>query len=149
MNNNRKINEAKHILNMLGVNEINPDEVNARVWALEHLQGDFNISFSEDGTIYYRHNDWTDSVPTILSHKFDHTKYLTSLDACQSLMLEGWQITIHQHNASSFTAIIDKDDKFIMSDELAKTMPIAWLHAILQSYIYTWEQEDENNYRSA
>lgn len=136
MSNMDKTKEAKHILSMLD-GEVNHDEVNGRVGCL-----------LIKGTVFdhVERNGFMVGVFDSEGHHFsqDHLKYMTSLDACQSLMLEGWEYSITRCYAGLFKARVLKHNYDPEFYRRAKTAPPAWLHAILQSYIYTWEQDDEN-----
>jgi len=75
-------------------------------------------------------------------------KYLTSLDACHSIMLEGWKFERLYSIGVCFACslrrrfVLDgvKVDNSALSNPM-KTMPLAWAHAILQSYIWEWKND--------
>ena len=137
MNNIDKIKETKHILTMLDVSEINHDEVNARFWCLtkEYIferQSISSIVFTYKGEVsarYYIGNE--------------RPKFTTSLDACKSLMLKGWYFNLSTGEDGHYVNFGTDDSEYISFVTSKPTLVIAWLQAILQSYIYTWEQENE------
>lgn len=132
MNNTDKIKEAKHILTMIEAGDINHDEINARVSCVV-----FGYKFeklTEYGTII------SDNPKEMMNLK----KFTQSLDACQSLMLEGWLISIQESKvAGGFKCILYYAHLAEVASPHFKIMPEAWLHAILQSYIYEWSNEDD------
>lgn len=123
------------------------DEIDARVWAYLKLQGDFNISFSENsGTIHYRHNSWPKDVHTVLHHTFQHDQYTRSRDALKAIRPEGWVFglayrptngewvfgSFKPESIGKATWIDDNWDDFAEG----KTEELAELHAIIQAIVY-------------
>jgi len=124
MNNEDKIKEAKLILKMLEADEVEHMEVNARVWALSK-----NYPYSKDGVSIYKPHP---------------PNYTTSLDACQSIMRKGWILEIEETQDKTFICNLEKyinSRVYTITSMEFNTMPLAWLHAILQSYIWEWENE--------
>ena len=86
MNNADKIKEAKHILSMLEANEINHNEVNARIWCLYQ---DYTFDNVIGSTVYYNRrllpNGTFCRSSYLLNENLNH-KFVTSLDACMELL---------------------------------------------------------------
>ena len=137
-----KIKEAKHILTMIEAGDINHDEINARVSCVV-----FGYKFeklTEYGTII------SDNPKEMMNLK----KFTQSLDACQSLMLEGWILSktythpdsLHKDKGHTLAVTKFTDDDcidFVQFSSKIEVMPEAWLWAILESYIYEWSNEDD------
>ena len=142
MNNTDKIKEAKLIQRMI-VDKSDADEINKLVLRVITGADIVHIVVDYDNSLYCTDSDSTevDLGDCYYSHE---TQYTTSLDACQSLMLEGWLISIQESKvAGGFKCILYYAHLAEVASPHFKIMPEAWLHAILQSYIYEWSNEDD------
>ena len=140
MNNKDKIIEARKIQKMI-VDGGDSNEINARVWCLKYNYGFVSISkygaiTAENLNVNYGFPDIRDGISA--------TKYTTSLDVCQSIMLDGWCVNdITRADGKFTTALTCLDRKAYEFSPPLPTMAEAWLYAILESYIYEWSRDYE------
>lgn len=69
-------------------------------------------------------------------------KYTASLDACQSIMPKGWRANMSYSKARlDYKVILFKNGAPKIASDHYETLPLAWLSAILLTYIWEWENE--------
>ena len=152
MNNIRKIQEARKIQQMI-VDGGRKDDINARVGFLMADVTLLKIKKSMVGiknptlmTKCYRTKEFGD-VCRLFPKKTNGdsiyiSKFTTSLDACQSIMLDGWEILLVQLGKNVFNCDLRKNTAVLGVNE-APTAAEGWLYVILESYIYEWSRDDE------
>lgn len=112
-------------------------EIDARVWALIRLDGDFKITFN-GGSVYYRHNSWPEDARTILHHSFEHEEYTRSRDALKAIRPKGWNVCGHYACATALGYTFSLHEakaggKQVIGSGMLKTEELAELHAIIQA----------------
>lgn len=117
-------------------NRLGMKEINARVYAFLNLQGDFQVSFSDGGSVYYRHNSWPNDASTVLLHLFDSFNYTTSRDKLKEIRPDGWRFEIYPDTEEGWTCYMtsvrkDKENQF--SAYYLPTEELAELYAIIQA----------------
>jgi hypothetical protein len=119
------------------------DEIDAMVWALLTLNGDFKISFGNGGSVYYRHNSWPKEAHTVLHHSFEHNQYTRSRDALKATRPEGWQLmSYRQYKDGGWFVVYKRPEESHESHwetALAAKLPteeLAELHAIIQAIAF-------------
>lgn len=136
-----RIEDARTVLVLLDdFDTVLADEINARIWFL--VGGIYQTGLI---SAY-------DDFDAALQHAIDFgnaPKYTTSRDALKSIRLDGWWAQLSFHSSVSLDDISFPDRwscclwhenfPFKISRELP-TEELAELHAIIQTFIYVWEQ---------
>jgi len=143
-----RIEEARKVLVM--IENVNPDdtatldEIDARAWCL--VNGT-KITRCFDGIWFHDGIQGREASCGMLDPESmygDLPQYTRSRDALKGIRLDGWYLTIEQFCDTGFVCEMAdlRDNKPLVefnSEGITETL--AELHAIIQSYIYTWENE--------
>ncbi len=144
MNNKDKIKEAERIQAMMVKDDVNHGQINARVWCLLNGAVFACMTPALSPTIFSYTNQRVRCLE-IAHTKSDAPKYTTSLDACYGLMRDGWmfEMTTHQ-GAKQYRADLHKIDypDSELCSWLHPTPHLAFLDAVLESWIWEWENEN-------
>lgn len=147
MNNKDKIAEAQNILGMIeGVSPDDTDtlnEIDARVWCLRNSK----IPYAGYDCTYVYGVCPDDQCEVRVTLVRLVNVYTTSLDAQQSIMPNGWAVGLVNSSmgddAICELTIFRNDYEYTVSSPHLLTEPLARLHAIIQAYIWEWENDTE------
>jgi len=137
-----RIEQARYILHMIETYDTKNtevlDEIDARWWLVAegYINAPHNAFWHKDVNVNTRFICQGNLAP----------KYTRRRDALKAIRLDGWvvNLVLNFNDNESFFAVYnwfgDNVSKQIDSPKLP-TEELAELHAIIQTYIYTWENE--------